>query len=345
MQNNVAQIAQKLNGAVIGDGEVQITSLNGLQDAQAGDLSFLGNPSYTSVMKTTQASAVLVQSDYTGEHDFPVIQVENPYLAFATLLSELEQELLIHPTGIHPTATRGANVTIGENCAIDANVHIADNAGIADNVILYAGVYLGRNSTIGPDTIVYPNTTIRENVTVGKNCIIHSNVAIGSDGFGFTTIDGIQAKIPQIGKVIIGDNVEVGSNSAIDRATFGVTRIGNGTKIDNLVQIAHNVTIGENGTISGGSAIAGSATLGNNVTMGGNSGIIGHVTIGDNVILGAGAGALQPLEEGAVVSGFPAIDHKTNLRMIMSQRRLHKALRTIRDLEKRIEELEQKLNG
>lgn len=345
MQNNVAKIAQHIQGIVIGDGDVRITSLNGLDDAQTGELSFLGNPAYTPSMETTQASAVLVPETYTAKHDFPLIQVSNPHLAFATLLQELEEELLIHPTGIHPTVTRGENVTIGKNCALDAHVHLADNASIADNVILYAGVYLGRNSTIRENSLVYPNTTIRENVTIGKNCIIHSNVAIGSDGFGFATVDGKKTKIPQIGTVIIGDDVEIGSNTAIDRATFGVTRIGNGTKIDNLVQIAHNVTIGENGTISGGSAIAGSATLGKNITMGGNSGIIGHVTIGDGVVLGGGAGVLQALGDGEIVSGFPAIDHKTNLRIIMSQRRLPKALRTIRDLEKRIEALEKKLDG
>lgn len=345
MLYTAAQIAQQLLGSVIGDGDVEVSNLNGLEDAQAGDLSFLGSAKYIPHMETTQASVVLVPLDYSASHDFPLIQVENPYLAFSIMLSELKKELLVHPTGIHPTATRAEGVTLGENCALDAHVHIAENATLGDNVVLYAGVYVGRHSVIGSNTVIFPNTTVREHVTIGERCIIHSNVAIGTDGFGFATIDKKKVKIPQVGKVIIGNDVEIGSNSAVDRAMCGITRIGSGTKLDNLVQIAHNVSIGKNTAISSMSAVAGSTTLGDNVTMAGRSAIIDHVRIGNDVTVGGNAGVLQSVEDGKVVSGFPAIDHKSNLRMLMSQRRLPKALSTIRDLEKRIEELEKKLNG
>ena len=345
MQTNVAAIAERIQGTVVGDGSAVISNLNGLSDAGKGDLSFLGSKQYLPVMETTGAAAVIVPNDYSGTHPYPLIKVANPYLAFAALLSDLEKEVLVHPTGIHPSATRGENVTLGKNCALDAHVHLADNTVLGENVILYAGVYIGRNSAIGANTIIYPNTTVRENVSIGQRCIIHSNVAIGTDGFGFAPIDGKKFKIPQVGKVIIEDDVEIGSNTAIDRATCGITRIGQGTKLDNLVQIAHNVTVGGNTTISGMSAIAGSTTIGNNVTVGGRSAIIGHVKIGDGVTIAGNTGVTQSVNDGEVVSGFPAMDHKTNLRLLVSQTRLPAALRTIRDLQKRIEALEKKLNG
>ncbi|MFP6583696.1 MAG: UDP-3-O-(3-hydroxymyristoyl)glucosamine N-acyltransferase [Candidatus Hydrogenedentota bacterium] len=345
MRKTVSEIAKQYNGTAIGDGEVTISSVNGIDDAGADEITFLGNAKYIPKMEGTCAAAVLVPRDYETLHDFPTIQVDSPYFVFAMLLGELEKETLIHPRGIHAASTRGENVTLGDNVALDAHVHLADNCRIGHNVVLYAGVYIGRNTCIGDNTVIFPNTTVRENSSIGKNCIIHSNVAIGSDGFGFTPMGGIHAKIPQVGRVEIGDDVEIGSNSAIDRATCGVTRIGNGTKIDNLVQIAHNVHIGEHTTISGMSAIAGSAIIGSNVTMAGKSGIMGHITVGDNSVVGADSGVLQSIGEGSIVSGFPAIDHKTNLRQMMGQRRLPQALRTIRNLEKRIEELEKKLNG
>ena len=345
MQLRVDEIAGRYDGEVVGDGDVLIVNVNRLDDAGSGEITFLGNPKYAPKMETTRASAVLVPKDYEGAHDFPLIRVESPYFVFAMLLGELEKELLIHPSGIHPTATMGKNVTLGENVALDAHVHLADGVSVGDGAILYAGVYVGRNSEIGAGTIVYANTTIRENCTVGKNCIIHCNVAIGTDGFGFTPVQGIRAKIPQVGRVEIGDNVEIGSNSAVDRATCGVTRIGDGSKIDNLVQIAHNVKIGKNTTISGMSGIAGSTSIGDNVTVAAKVGINGHIVVGDNVIIGGNAGVTDSVADGAIVSGFPAVDHKRFMRQLMGQKRVPEALKTIRDLERRIEELEKKLNG
>lgn len=345
MQTSVGEIAARYGGIVIGDDSVVITNVNSLDDAGAGEITFLGNPKYASKMDSTQASAVLVPNDYVSTHAFPVVQVESPYYVFAMLLGELEQELLVHPTGIHPTATQGEGVTLGSNVALDAHVHLADGVTLGNDVVLYAGVYVGRNCSIGDGTIIYPNTTIRENCTLGRECIIHCNVAIGTDGFGFTPVEGMRAKIPQVGRVEIGNQVEIGSNSAIDRATCGVTRIGDGSKIDNLVQIAHNVRIGSNTTISGMSGVAGSTDIGDNVTIAAQVGINGHIAIGNNAIIGGGAGVTGSVAEGAVVSGFPAIDHKKFLRQMMGQKRVPEALRTIRNLESRIEELEKKLNG
>ena len=344
MQLTASSIAELVNGTVIGEGSIAITNLQGLHEAQAGDLSFLRNAKYAESMQTTQASAVLVTRDYTDTHSFPIIQVDSPDMAFAMMLSHFEKERLIHPTGIHPTATQGDNVTLGDNITLDAHVHLADNVTLGNNVILYAGVYIGRNSTIGDNTVIYPNTTIRENCTLGKRCIIHSNCAIGTDGFGFAPLGGQMVKIPQIGTVVIGNDVEIGSNTAIDRATCGITTIKDGVKIDNLVQIAHNVSVGEHTTISGQTAIAGSAIVGKNVTLAGRSGIVGHITVGDNVTVGASSIVVQSCGDNEVLSGFPAIEHKTSLRAMMATRRLPHALRTIRNLEKRLKELEDKID-
>jgi len=345
MPLSVFNIAEMVNGTVIGDDTVEISALQGLNEAQADDLSFLGSAQYIDAMQSTQASAILVDQDYTGTHSFPLIKVDSPYMAFAIMLTHFEKENLVHPIGIHPTATQGDNVTIGKNVTLDAHVHLADNVTLGNNVVLYAGVYIGRNSTIGDNTVVYPNTTIRENCTLGQRCIIHSNCAIGTDGFGFTPVGGQKMKIPQIGNVHIGNNVEIGSNSAIDRATCGTTTIKDGVKIDNLVQVAHNVSIGEHTTISGQTAIAGSAKVGRNVTLAGRSGIVGHISVGDNVTVGASSIVVQSCEDDLILSGYPAIDHKKSLRSMMATPRLPEALRTIRNLEKRLKELEDKIDN
>ncbi len=340
MDKSLSEIAELVEGTVSGHGDVRITGLSGLEDAKSGDLSFLGNPRFESLMETTQAAAVLVPENF-GDNGFPVIRVGHPYLAFATVLKLYEKETLQHPSGVHPSSAISKSATLGSNVGIDAFVRIEEGCEIGNDVVLYSGAYVGRGSKIGPGTIVYPNVTIREGVTIGARCIIHSNVSLGSDGFGYTETGGTHFKIPQVGTVQIGDDVEIGSNSAIDRSTMGPTVIGNGTKIDNLVQIAHNVTIGEHCTISGGVRIAGSTKIGNNVTMAGMVGIRGHLEIGDNVVIGGGTGIVSSVPAGSVIMGTPHQDINLARRIWVSLPLLPKALRRLRQLEARMDKLEE----
>ena len=339
MDKSLDEIAKLVEGTVDGHGDVRVTGLNGLEDAKSGDLSFLANPRFESLMETTQATAVLVPENF-GDNGLPVIRVGHPYLAFATVLKMYEKEIVLHPVGIHPSSVISEGASLGKNVGIDAFVRVEEGCELGDDVVLYSGVYVGRGSKIGKGSIVHPNVTIREGVMIGARCIIHSNVSLGSDGFGFTIVDGAHVKIPQVGTVQIGDDVEIGSNSAIDRSTTGPTLIGDGTKIDNLVQIGHNVTIGKHCTISGGTGIAGSTKIGNNVMMGGQVGISGHLEIGDNVIIGAGTGITKSVPEGSVILGTPHYDHNVTRRIWVSLPRLPKALRRLRILEERVDKLE-----
>ena len=345
MNKSVHEVAQLVRGTVVGDGDVRITGLGGIAEAVDGDLTFLGSPRFLPHLQTTGAAAVLVPEHCENGTEKPLIHVPDPYHAFTLMLSEYEAETLKHPEGIHPTAVVGKNVALGEGVALDAHVNVSDGCRIGDGAVLYAGVYIGRGSSVGPGTVIYPNATVREGVTIGARCLIHNNASIGSDGFGFQSENGARAKVPQVGQVIIGDDVEIGANSSVDRATCGVTRIGDGTKIDNLVQVGHNVRIGKHCIISGSSAIAGSATIGDNVTIGGMVGVGNYVEIGDNVTVGGRSGVTKSVESGRVVSGFPVTGHDESRRILVSQRRLPQALRQIRELQERLKLLEQRLDG
>lgn len=344
MDKSVAEIAHDVGGKVVGDDTVRITGLNGIKEASAGELSFLGHPRFDVHLQKTKASAVFVTPRYS-EANKPLIQVENPYAAFAQMLKEVEAEVLIHPTGIHETAVIGRNVSLGDNVALDAYVVVCDDCRIGANAVLYAGVYLGRGTSIGSGTVIHANCSIRAEATIGSNCLFHSNVSIGSDGFGLTRVGGEQVKIPHIGTVVIEDDVEIGANSAVDRATCGATFIGHGTKIDNLVQVGHNSRIGEHCALSSGTAIGGSAVVGNFVTMGGQSGAAGPIEIGNNVTIAARSGVIRSIKDGQVVSGFPARDHKGQMRIAASQTRLPEALKRLKALEERVKSLEEGRDG
>lgn len=345
MNKSVHEVAEMVRGTVVGDGDVRITGLGGIAEAVDGDLTFLSHPRFLSHLYTTGAAAVLVSEQCDNGTEKPLIRVPDPYRAFAIMLSEFEAETLQHPTGIHPTAVIGENVTLGQGVALDAHVILAPGSSIGADAVLYAGVYIGRGSSVGPGTVIYPNTTVREGVTIGARCLIHNNASIGSDGFGFQSANGAPTKIPQVGSVVIGDDVEIGANSSVDRATCGETRVGDGTKIDNLVQVGHNVKIGKHCTISGSTGIAGSAVIGDHVTLGGMVGVGNHVEIGDNVTVGGRSGVTKSVESGRIVSGFPVTDHSESRRILASQHRLPQALRRIRDLEERMKLLEQRLDG
>lgn len=344
MDMSVAEIAKKLSASFVGDPDVRVTGLNGIKDALKGELTFVENALYLPYLQTTEASAILVPSD-CSEAPKPIIQVANPKASFAQLLALRETETLAHPRGIHPTAVVGKDVVLGKNVTLDAHVTLADKCRIGDNVVLYAGVYVGRGSSIGDDTIIFPNATIRENIQIGRRCIIHNNASIGCDGFGFVKVGGKQQKIPQVGGVIVGDDVEIGANSCIDRATCGNTIVGDGTKLDNLVQIGHNSIIGEHCAFSSGTAIAGSAVVGNRVVTGGQAGIGGHLEVGDDVTVAARGGIIRSVEANRSVSGFPAVDHSLMKKVYVSRLKLPQTQRRVKQLEVRVAELEKLLDG
>jgi UDP-3-O-[3-hydroxymyristoyl] glucosamine N-acyltransferase len=334
----LGEIAPLIGATIDGDPNLRITGLNGIKEAVCGDLTFYADARYSAYLAKTRAAALIVPKDFPKDQR-PLLRVAEPYFAFAHLLQLLEQRLLVHPAGVHPTAVVAPSAVLGRGVALDAHVVVCDGAKLGDGVVLYAGVYVGRDALIGPQTIIYPNSSIRERVQIGARCVIHSNVALGSDGFGYAGLGPNRVKIPQIGSVILGDDVEVGSNSAIDRATTGYTTIGRGTKIDNLVQVGHNVCIGEHCAISGGVGIAGSARIGNNVLIGGQAGIGGHIVIGDGAVIAGRAGVHRSVPPGGAVAGI-SYQHEAEL-----ARKVYAAVEYLPDLLKRFRKLEKRVDA
>ncbi len=344
MQIKAIQIAQWVDGKIIrGEENTLIRSVNSIENAKEGDLVFIRDKKYEPFLSNTNASAVLIAEEPTLPlpETLVCIIVKNPEIAFIQILQKfgIEQQPFL-PGGIHPTAIIAENVQLGEGVTIGPYVFIGKNTRIDKNTIVFPNVYIGDNCQIGENNCFFPNVTIRENTIIGSHCIIHAGVCIGTDGFGFVFDGNEWIKVPQIGRVVIGDNVEIGSNTCIDRATFGETRIGTGTKIDNLVQIGHNVKIGENCAIAATTGIAGSAVIGNGVRIGAGSGINGHITIGNNVTIGAWSGVTKSVEDGSIVSGFPAVDHSRAKRILVAQQYVPELMKKVKDLEARIQKLE-----
>lgn len=339
MEKTVGELAELVDGAVIGDPKTPITGISGIREAKPGDITFIANRKYTHLLADCRASAVVVGEDVNGS-PIPAIRVKNPDIAFAAIVDAFAPEPPQFPKRIHPTAVVGNDVTIGKDVTIEPYTIVQDGAEIGDHTLLYAHVYVGHLAKIGPNCQIYPHVVIRERCIVGSNCIIHSGTVVGSDGFGFSTVSGVHQKIPQIGIVEIEDDVEIGANVAIDRARFGKTRIGRGTKIDNLVQIAHNVEIGPNSFIIAQAGIAGSSRVGHNVILAGQSGVDGHRTIGDNVVVAAKAGVTKDIPSNSLVSGYPAQNHEKELKVQASIRKLPALIEHIKALEERLSEIE-----
>jgi UDP-3-O-[3-hydroxymyristoyl] glucosamine N-acyltransferase len=342
MNLTVGDIAALVGGQVSGDPSVMITGVNGVDEAGNGDLCFIRNVQYLPQLAQSRAAAVLIQ-EAPADLTIPAILVPKPDLAFAMVLKHCETQQLRHPVGIHPAAVIDPTATLGHQVAVGACAVIEAGAVLGDNVIIYSGAYIGRAVRIGAGTIVYPNVTLREETEVGARCIIHAGAAIGSDGFGYAPLEGAWMKIPQVGRVVIEDDVEIGSCTAIDRATFGETRVGKGTKIDNLVQIGHNVRIGEHCALAGMVGVAGSALLKDRVQVGASAGIKGHLSIGEGATVAARSGVIKSVEPGSIVSGFPAIDHQEERRVMVAQRRIPELIRRIRLLERELEALKEQL--
>jgi UDP-3-O-[3-hydroxymyristoyl] glucosamine N-acyltransferase len=334
MEKTVDEIAEIVDGEVVGDGSVAIKGVSGIKEAREGEIAFVANPKYISLIEITEASAIITPRQIK-QAKRPIIRTENPSLAFAKIVSLFSPNKVERPQGIHPTAVIGNNVKLGKDVAIQPYCVIEDNAEIGEKTILYAGVYIGQYTKIGKRCILYPYVSIRERIIIGNHVIIHNGTVIGSDGFGFAKVCGIHHKIPQIGTVIIEDDVEIGANVTIDRARFDKTVIGRGTKIDNLVQIAHNVIIGESSIIVAQAGISGSTLIGKNVTLAGQAGLVGHITIGDNSIVAAQAGVTKSIPANTCVSGYPARPHNIAKRINAYVQKLPNLFKRVTALEKK----------
>ena len=338
MHKTVKEIADLIGGQVEGDGSTIINSACGIKEAKQGDITFLANSKYQALMKTTGASAIIVPPEVAIPRDKAVIRYENPSLAFAKIMETLGPGKITYPPGTHPTAVIGKDVKLGKRVSIQAYVVIGDMAVIGDGTIVSAGSFIGKETQVGNMVLIYPHVVIRERITIGNHCIIHSGTVIGSDGFGYATVRGVHHKIPQIGTVVIEDDVEIGANVTIDRARFGKTWIKRGTKIDNLVQIAHNVVIGEDSILVAQTGISGSTVIGKNVVLAGQSGVTGHIEIGDNAIVGGQAGVTKSVPKGVMVSGYPAAPHNKAKKLQALINRLPKLYEKVANLEKKIKE-------
>ncbi len=342
MRKTLAEIAAIVKGEVVGDEHLVITGLSGIKEAKQGDLTFIAHPKYIPLSRTTKASAILTPRDVEVPGK-PVIRTDNPSLAFSRIASLMYETDAFFPKGIHQTAIIAKDAVIGKNVAIGPYTVIESRADIGDNTIIYSGCYIGHCTVLGKNCLAYPNVTIRERITVGNRVVIHSGTVVGSDGFGYVLADGKHEKIPQIGTVIIEDDVEIGANVTIDRARFDKTVIGEGTKIDNLAQIAHNVIMGKHCIIISQVGISGSVVIEDSVTLAGQVGVHGHLTIGKGVIAAARSGITKSVPAHTTVSGYPAQPYMAEQRLQAALRRVPAYTKTILDLQKRVEKLEKKL--
>ncbi len=339
MQKTLKDIADIVKGEIVGDGNVVVTGVCGIREAQEGDITFIANPKYESLLDQTKASAVITSKEINSASK-PIIRTENPSLAFAEIMSLFSSQKIKHPQGIHSSAIIGEGVKLGRDVSIGAHAIIGDHVSIGDNSIVYGGCFVGQDTKIGSDCLVHPNVTIKEGTSISDRVIIQSGTVIGSDGFGYVTVDGVHKKIPQIGIVVLEDDVEIGANVTIDRARFDRTVIGQGTKIDNLVQIAHNVISGKNCIIVAQAGVSGSTILGDNVTLAGQVGLVGHITVGDNAIVAAQGGVIKSVPANTMVSGYPAKPHNIAKRVNACIQRLPQLFKIIEELRKKVENLE-----
>jgi len=311
MNFTAGQIADQINGTIVGDRDIDILNISKIEEGSKGSLTFLANPKYTEFIYTTKASVAIVSSDFepTEKIELTLIKVKDPYSSFTKIL-ELFNKDLSNREGISQLTVIDKSSKISDSSFIGSFSSVGENSIIGENCVIENQVFIGNNVEVGNGCKFYPGVKILDDTIIGQNCIIHSSTTIGSDGFGFApNDDGSFKKIPQTGNVVIGDNVEIGSNSTIDRATLGSTIISDGVKLDNQIQIAHNVEIGENTAIAAQSGIAGSTKIGKNCMIGGQVGIIGHIKIGDNVKIQAQAGVTSDVESNSRVTGTPAISY------------------------------------
>lgn len=337
MQFTAAQIALIINARVEGNPGAVVNSFGKIEEAKHGQLAFLANPKYEDYLYSTGASVIILNE--TQELKEPlnctILRVSDPYTAFATLLSKYQEMVSQQMNGIQDPSYISKSAVLGENIFVGAFAYIGDNVKVGNNVKIYPNVYIGNNVTIGDHSILHPGVRIYHDCVVGNRVSIHAGTVVGSDGFGFAPqADGSFKKVPQIGNVVIEDNVEIGANSTIDRATMGSTLIKSGAKLDNLIQVAHNVEVGHNTVIAAQAGVSGSTKIGNNVMIGGQAGIVGHIQIADNAKINAQSGVSKSIKvPNTAVTGSPAFEYTSALRS-------QAVTRNLPELEKRIIELE-----
>jgi UDP-3-O-[3-hydroxymyristoyl] glucosamine N-acyltransferase len=334
------ELAKYVGGRVCGDPGTQIKSAATLGRADEGDISFLANSRYEKQIGTTRAAAVIVGREIPGS-TVPLLIADDPYYAFMQIMVLVYGHRKHKKTGISPNASFAESAIIGNDCDIHDFATIADEVTIGDNCIIYPGVYVGQGVTIGSDCIIYPSATIYDGSRVGNRVIINANATIGQDGFGYASHDGVHHKIPQVGVVVIEDDVEIGACCGIERGTLSDTVIGKGSKLGDLVAIGHGTRIGPHCLLVAQVGIAGSTTLGHHCVVGGQVGIAGHLTIGDNVMIGAQAGVINNIKSGSIVLGAPAIESNQAKRAYSMIQYLPQMRQSIRKLEKKLAELEE----
>jgi UDP-3-O-[3-hydroxymyristoyl] glucosamine N-acyltransferase len=335
---SLEELARLVGGEIRGVCEDLLVGINAIQEAQKGQITFLSDPKHSKDLETTQASAVIVGSQFPPTSK-PLIITSNPYLAYARV-AQFFAPRPEHPLGISSLAHRGEDCRIGDTVSIYPFVYLGNQVEIEDGVVLYPGVYVGDSVRIGKDSIIYPNVSILSGTIIGQRVIVHSGTVIGSDGFGFAQDGMTHIKIPQTGIVQIDDDCEIGANNTIDRAALGKTWIKTGVKTDNLVQVAHNVVVGEHSLLIAQVGISGSTTVGKGVVLAGQVGVVGHLTIGDGVMIGAKSGVMRSLSAGEVVSGIPTMPQQIWLRTRSLIPRLPEMVKQLRALEDRVRLLE-----
>lgn len=337
----LGEIARLVGGELNGPADLEITGAATVDRAGPHEITFAAEKRYFELARSSKAGCIIVPKD-APELERPTLRVQNPRYAWAMVLEAFAPKKE-HPVGIHPSAVIGPDVKIGKGVSIQAHVVVGAGSVLGDGVVLCPGVVVGAGCVIGDETFIHPNVTIHDRVQIGKRVIIHPGAVIGSDGFGYVTVNGRHRKIPHIGTVVIEDDVEIGANTTVDRGVCGATRIGRGTKIDNLVQVGHNVEIGEDCLVVAMAGIAGSARLGDRVTLAGQSGVAGHLSVGDDSVVAARGLVARDLPPKSFVSGFPARPHRETMRVIAATQKLPEALESLSKLAKRVEELESRL--
>lgn len=337
MEFSASLIASQVNGVVEGDGSVTVNTFSKIEEAHKGSITFLANPKYTHYIYTTEASIVLVGKDFKAEHPVKatLIRVDDPYATLSALLTMVSQAMFVMPKGIEQPSSIAEGVEVDAESYVGAFAYIGAGARLGKGVKIFPQVYVGRNVVIGDGTILYPSVKIYDNCHIGARCILHAGVVIGADGFGFApTPDGYH-KIPQIGIVEIADDVEIGANTTVDRATMGATRVGRGTKLDNLIQIAHNVEVGEMTVMAAQAGVAGSTKIGSRCMVGGQVGFAGHIHVGDDVQIGAQSGVPNNVASSQRIMGYPAVPARDFMRQSAYVKRLGELFERVAKLEKK----------
>lgn len=337
----IEEIARRLGGAIEGNAQALISRLAGIREAEQGDLTFVATPHYAGAAATTRATAVIVNEDWSRPCAATLIRVKSADKAFAEAAQWFAPPPVPMSQGIHPTAILADDVKLGQDVSIGPYAVLEAGVSVGSRSIISAQCYIGHGTTVGEDCRFYPQVTVREYTRIGNRTILHNGTVVGSDGFGYTQEGALRKKIPQIGIVVIGDDVEIGANVTIDRARFGQTRIGNGVKMDNLIQIAHNVIIGDNCVIVAQAGISGSTMIGERTIIAGQVGIVGHLVIGPDVIVAAQAGVTKDIAQGTFVLGSPAMPYEKFTKLHAHLMRLPEIKEKIAAMAERLARLEQ----